>query len=138
VAWNRAIEEMTGVPKSDILGKGDYAYSVPFYGVARPIVIDYAMGSAGGIEPHYDFVHREGDTCYAETFSPILYGGKGAFLWGKASPLYDSDGNIAGAVESIRDITERKKAEEALRRSEEDYRNVENANSIIIRIDGEG
>ena len=26
IAWNRAIEEMTGVKKQDIIGKGDYAY----------------------------------------------------------------------------------------------------------------
>ena len=32
IAWNRAMEEMTGVKKRDILGKGDYSYAVPFYG----------------------------------------------------------------------------------------------------------
>ncbi|MDD2421334.1 MAG: PAS domain S-box protein, partial [Heliobacteriaceae bacterium] len=32
IAWNRALEEMSGVNKEAILGKGDYAYSVPFYG----------------------------------------------------------------------------------------------------------
>ena len=34
IAWNRAIEEMTGIPKQDILGNGDFAYSIPFYGDA--------------------------------------------------------------------------------------------------------
>ena len=32
VAWNKAIEEMSGLKKEEILGKGDYAYAVPFYG----------------------------------------------------------------------------------------------------------
>jgi PAS domain S-box-containing protein len=36
-------------------------------------------------------------------------------LWGKASLLFDQDGNIAGAIESIRDITERRKSETELR-----------------------
>ena len=40
IAWNRSIEEMTGVKAEDIIGKGDYEYSVPFYGVRRPIMID--------------------------------------------------------------------------------------------------
>jgi PAS domain S-box-containing protein len=31
IAWNQAIEEMTGMRKQDILGKGDYAYAIPFY-----------------------------------------------------------------------------------------------------------
>jgi two-component system, cell cycle sensor histidine kinase and response regulator CckA len=32
VAWNRAIEEMTGIKKEDIIGKGDHTYAIPFYG----------------------------------------------------------------------------------------------------------
>jgi PAS domain S-box-containing protein len=32
IAWNRAIEEMTGVRKEKMIGMGDYAYAVPFYG----------------------------------------------------------------------------------------------------------
>ena len=39
VAWNRAIEEMTGFPKDKMLGKGNYAYAEPFYGKKRPILI---------------------------------------------------------------------------------------------------
>jgi PAS domain S-box-containing protein len=35
---------------------------------------------------------------------------------GKASPLYNSSGQIVGAIESIRDISDRKKAEEELHR----------------------
>ena len=40
IAWNRAIEEMTGVRAEDILGKGDYEYAIPFYGEKRPVLID--------------------------------------------------------------------------------------------------
>ena len=40
IAWNRAIEEMTGVASGDILGRGDYEYAVPFYGTRRRILID--------------------------------------------------------------------------------------------------
>lgn len=40
IAWNRELEEMTGIKKKDILGKGEYSYSVPFYGTRRPILID--------------------------------------------------------------------------------------------------
>ena len=39
------------------------------------------------------------------------------YIFGTASALFDSRGNIAGAIESIRDITERKQAEEALKRA---------------------
>ncbi len=136
IAWNRAIEEMTGVPKFEILGKGDYAYSIPFYNQPRPIVIDYALGTGEGTEACYSYLHCDGDTFFAEAFSPALYNGKGAFLWGKASRLYDADGKVIGAVESIRDVTTHKEVVDSLRKSEEKYRElVENANSIILRLD---
>ena len=40
LSWNRAMEEMTGVAASQILGKGNYEYAVPFYGIRRPILVD--------------------------------------------------------------------------------------------------
>jgi len=117
IAWNRAIEEMTGVSKEDIIGKGDYAYAVPFYGEPRPILIDL-IGQDGDlrqIEEKYEYVKRKGNTLIAEVFVPNLNRGQGAFLWATASPLYDSDGKLAGAIESIRDITERKRMEQQLK-----------------------
>ena len=50
----------------------------------------------------------------AETTLPRLRG-EPRTLWGKASLLYDQSGNAVGAIESIRDITERKAAEEELK-----------------------
>jgi PAS domain-containing protein len=38
-AWNHAMEEMTGVPASEMLGRGDHEYALPFYGHRRPILV---------------------------------------------------------------------------------------------------
>src|SRR5208283_962366 len=43
MAWNKAIEEMTGVKASEMLGKGHYEYALPFYGERRPILIDFVL-----------------------------------------------------------------------------------------------
>ena len=60
-------------------------------------------------------------------------------IWAKASRLYDKNGTIAGAIESVRDITEQKKVDRTLRESEVKYRElVENANSIILKLDKSG
>jgi len=119
IAWNRAIVAMTGVAKTEILGQGDFAYALPFYGERRPILIDQVFDRSIDINANYDFVRKQGNTHFAEAHVPMLYGGKGAYLWVTASSLYDRKGNRIGAIESIRDISEHKAMEAALRSNAE-------------------
>lgn len=120
IAWNRAMEEMTGILKQNILGKGDYAYSVPFYGEPRPILIDLIEKHDETIEPIYHQLVRTDRSINAESFTPSLFNGKGAYIWGTASLLYDRVGKLVGSIESIRDITERKLAEEAIHKARDE------------------
>ena len=115
IAWNRAIEEMTGVSKGEIVGRGPYSYGEPFYGFETPVLIDSIFSEDSGIVKEYDHLSRRGDAVFAEVYVPHLYGGRGAYIWAIASPLFDDDGRIVGAIESIRDVTDRKRAELALR-----------------------
>ncbi len=119
IAWNRAIEVMTGVTKEEILGKGGHAYSIPFYGDKRPMLIDMVFDDEVHLPHEYDFVRKKGSTYYAEAHVPETYLGEGAYLWIMASPLYDEHGHRIGAIESIRDISEHKMMEEELRSSAE-------------------
>jgi len=116
IAWNRAIEKMTGVAAAEIVGKGDFAYAIPFYGKRRPILIDMVEDKNPQLRKHYDVNVIEQKTLHAVAFVASAYGGKGAYLSGLAAPLYDKEGNYAGAVESIRDISDQKQVEETLRR----------------------
>ncbi|MCL4441786.1 MAG: diguanylate cyclase, partial [Firmicutes bacterium] len=115
IAWNRAIEEMSGAPKEEMIGRGDFAYSVPFYGEPRPVLIDLIFSANSQIEGLYDYVDRKGDTLFAEVFVPSLNKNDGGYIWVKASPLIDRDSNFVGAICSIRDITQRKEIEERLK-----------------------
>jgi len=115
IAWNRAMEEMTRINKDEMIGQGDHAYTIPFYGDRRQQLLDVIDMDDQEIKAKYQYVQRKGQTLYAEVFTPALYGGKGAYVWVTGSPLFDIHGNRIGAVESIRDITDRKRAEEALR-----------------------
>jgi len=123
IAWNRAIEEMTGVPSSAMLGKTDHEYAIPFYGTRRPILIDLILQPREEIEKNYSIIKKEGDVLIAETALPHPKG-KMVFLLGKASLLYNREGAVTGAIESIRDISETKLAEKALRESEELHRSL--------------
>ena len=117
IAWNRAMEEMTGLSRQEVMGRGGYIYAVPFYGKPRPILIDFVLKKK--IEEKYrgvyDYSAENGDSIAAESFCPGIYNGRGAYLYGKASVLRGPDGRVIGAIESIRDTTERRRAEERLK-----------------------
>jgi len=110
IAWNRAIEEMTGVKAEDMLGKGDYEYAIPFYGERRPILIDLVLLPDEEFERKYAHIERRGPFLEGETYVPHVRG-RARYLFATASVLRDSKGNGVGAIETIRDITERKEAE---------------------------
>lgn len=115
IAWNRALETITGVNKEMVLGRDDYKKAFLFYGNIRPVLIDIIDTPAHELASNYPSVRRFGDSIYVEAYLPDLNGGKGAYIWGKASPLIDNDGNVIGAIESVRDISEWKRAKESLR-----------------------
>ena|GEM_PF-2040609 len=111
--WNRALEELTGYQAEQMLGKGNLEYSIPFYGERRPILIDLLKLPPSELDNKYTEVFRPNEILTGEAFVPALYGGKGAYLAGTAGMLYDSSGNCVGAIEIMRDITERRRAEQA-------------------------
>lgn len=118
IAWNRAMEEMTGVKKQEIIGRGDYAYGASFYREHRPIIIDLIYEDSPDTKSRYRYLERKGDTLFAESAAPFMLNGRRAYVWAIASPLRDDKGELIGAIESIRDTTQRIDAEEAQRDSE--------------------
>jgi PAS domain S-box-containing protein len=116
IAWNRAIEELTGVKATDILGKGDYEYALPFYGKRRPLLVDLVLQDDSDIAAKYPLIIQDGDKLISEGSLHHFNNGKGAYFWFTSTPLYDTKGMIDGAIESIRDITDRKQAEDDLQR----------------------
>lgn len=118
IAWNKAMEELTGTLAYDILGKGNYEYALHIYGARRPTLADLALKPDPEIEAKYSNLQRDGNSISGEAYVATL-GKDGTYIWGKAAPLYSSSGDIIGVIESIRDITERKRAEDMLRAAKE-------------------
>ncbi len=117
IAWNRAIENMTGVKAEEMIGRGDYEYALPFYGYRRSILIDLALHPDREMERQYTAVHRLGEILFGEAYTPNLPPGD-RHLSATASVLRDSRGQITAAIECIRDNTERWRMEERLNRAE--------------------
>lgn len=124
IAWNRAIEELTGVRAVDILGKGGHEYAIPFYQDRRPMLVDLVGASDRKIESWgFSEITRTKNSVTAETSDMHPLGRTMEFRV-VASPIYDETGNIAGAIESLIDISEITSRESALEVSIAQYRTI--------------
>lgn len=106
IIWNNAMEKMTGISAAEMIGKGNYAYSIPFYGKAQPQLMDLIFHDDARIASQYSNLTYEGDMLKAKVFCPELYNSQGAWVDTTAVPIYDQFGNIIGVIESIQDISE--------------------------------
>ena len=132
IAWNRAIEKMTGIKPEDILEKDNYEYSLPFYGKRRPILIDQVLKSNSDYERIYEEIKKQEDgSLIGEAFIQNMKG-KASYLLGNAAVLYNSEGEVYGAIESIRDITAQKNAEENLLSAKERAESAMRAKSKFL------
>ncbi|WP_048198494.1 PAS domain-containing protein [Methanocella arvoryzae] len=113
VAWNKAIEDMTGVKAADMIGKGDNEYAVPFYGYRRSFLLNLVNLTADDLRDRYTDISVVNGRFEAVTADATLKGRK-VILHCTASKLYDDSGNVIGAIESIRDVTAQKKMEAEL------------------------
>ncbi|WP_246589143.1 PAS domain S-box protein [Methanofollis formosanus] len=119
VSWNRAMEELTGVRKDEILGEGGHAYAVPFYGGRRPMLIDLVEAGADEVRALYPEVRRMDGPILSCVRSNLQVGeGRPLHLSATASPIIDRDGKVVGSIESIRDVTMEKTMEEEYLRNE--------------------
>lgn len=113
--WNRALERLTGRPAESVVGtKEQWA---PFWEKKRPTMADAIMDQLGEEETRrlYGDSWRRSqliDGAYeAEGFFPRL-GENGKWCFFTAAPIKTEDGTIVGAIETLWDRTEYKRAEE--------------------------
>jgi PAS domain S-box-containing protein len=130
-AWNRAIEKMTGVKASDILGKGNYEHAIPFYGERRPVLIDLVLKPLEEVIAKYAHLQRDGDILRGQGHITGLPGGE-LYFSGHATALRDLSGKIVGAIETVRDVTERKRFEDELARARDAAESANRAKSAFL------
>jgi len=133
VCWNRALEEFGGIRAADIIGTNQQ-WKV-FYDAERPCLADILVdGAINKLPTWYQGKYSKSrfvDDAYEATdFFPKM-GASGKWLSFTAAPIRDSNGRIIGAIETLEDITERKKAEEELKESENYLKTIFNPDKMI-------
>ncbi|WP_292370964.1 PAS domain S-box protein [Methanoregula sp. UBA64] len=114
IAWNRANEDLTGVPASMMLGKTNYEYALSPYGERRPLLLDMLSWPNEKIRHYYTNIVHDGRAISAES-DLAAPRGRQIHIMIKASPLYNQKGEVTGAIEIVRDITGLKETEQDLR-----------------------
>jgi len=106
VAWNSAMEELSGVAANVMVGKDDHEYAMPFLGKKAPMLIDLVLAPDTELVAHnYAIISREKETVVA-WIKATKPNGKELIFWMRAKPLYDGRGGFIGAAGSVRDITD--------------------------------
>jgi PAS domain S-box-containing protein len=101
IAWNAAMEQLTGVNEKAMVGKGDQEYAIPFYGNARPMLIDYLITPANRVQQgKLPAIKKVGDT-YISEMEHVKIRGKPMFLWGKGTAVHDAKGELIAAIQAI-------------------------------------
>ncbi len=101
IAWNEAIELLTGIKAREMVGKGDHAYALPFYGIARSMLIDYiVMPPDAQISDEIPAITRDGDTFIGD-LENVTIREKPMVIWGKGTGIYDAQGSTVAAIQSI-------------------------------------
>ena len=106
VAWNASMEQLTDTPASDMIGKSDYLYTVPFFGTKRKMLINLIFEPDEEIKRQkYMIVSRVAKGPIIAVTRGLKKDGSEWTLWSKAMPVYDMQGNFIVVVGIVRDVT---------------------------------
>jgi diguanylate cyclase (GGDEF)-like protein len=116
VIWNRACERLTGVPASEVIGTSKHWRA--FYERQRYCLADLvALGRPdllGKLYPEHT-IPDDGPGFSAENWCVMPRLGNQLYLAIDAGPIHDEDGRLIAVVETLRDMTDQKRAEMALK-----------------------
>lgn len=120
IAWNRQMEEMTGVKAHNILHKGDYACSIPFYGHRRPILGTLVLCPDANVEKTYSVLRKDKGGDWTAESEVVGSGGDRRLFLLRASPFRDPFGKVAGTIETVKDVTDERKLLQRLKDLEQE------------------
>jgi PAS domain S-box-containing protein len=114
--WNRACEALTGVKAADVVGTTGHWRA--FYDHERPCLADLSIdGKFDDMSKYYTICGRSAmnpDGMQSEGWRHL--NGSDRYVMFDAAPIRNARGELVAALETIQDITERKRAEDMSRR----------------------
>lgn len=117
VIWNRACERLTGVAASEVIGTNKHWQA--FYETKRPCLADLvALDRPEQLPAFYSEYAARGHNGLgfsAENWCVMPKLGSQLYLAIDAGPIHDEAGNLIAVVETLRDLTDQKRAEMALK-----------------------
>ncbi|HHS12334.1 MAG TPA: PAS domain S-box protein [bacterium] len=119
--WNRRMEEISGMDRTRVLGSGRTAWDL--FPHLKTVHTDDLMKKAMG-----------GQIVTRSNIPYKLENGREGYTYEAYMPLKEESGEIRGIIGVVRDITEKKKTRETLRRSELLYRSVTQSLSAGVAI----
>lgn len=114
VAWNEAMETLTGLKKREIIGSQSYKDLIKTHVPSLPVLVDLFDLPPKELIQVFPQVSRVGNSFYTEAFVPAFHNGKGTYVWAKASPIIDTSGKVIGYIQTIKDMTNWKRAVESV------------------------
>ena len=119
--WNKALEELSRIPAKKILGTKQHWRA--FYSEERPCMADLLVaGNIPEISRWYRGKYSKSklvrEAFEATDFFPSLADGK--WIRFTAAVIRDAGGQVIGALETLEDITERKRSEIALQNAHDE------------------
>ena len=135
ILWNRACTELTGYSAEDMLGTDNH-YK-PFYSVQRPVIADLIINrDIEGLSKYYASKKVKKSDKVLGAYEAIDHfenlGGRSRYLYFLASPIYDEEGNIIAAIETLQDMSREEELTRSLREYAETLQN-ELAENIDLR-----
>ncbi|NTV10831.1 MAG: sensor domain-containing diguanylate cyclase [Zoogloea sp.] len=116
IIWNKACERLTGVLAAEVLGSDQHWRA--FYDQERPCIADLLVkgreSELSALYPHHSGPADGGFGLRAENWCAMPRAGGRRYLAVDAGPIYDDAGKLVAVVETLRDMTEHKKAQMAL------------------------
>ena len=101
IAWNKAMEEIAETPAHEMMGNGVKACATALYGYARPMLIDYLIGSSSRSPQHRRKKIIGMDEVLNGKEEMVWLQGGPCHIRSRARYIHDDTGAVVGAIQSI-------------------------------------